>query len=67
VGLASFGDHRADAPGPQQAPVLIVVVAAVGEQRVGSAPGQAKGPGDGGDLVEQGQELGDVVAVAAGQ
>lgn len=67
VGLAPFGDDRADAALPQQAPVLVVVVATVGQQRVGTVSRPADGPGDGGDLVDQGQELGDVVAVAACQ
>lgn len=64
---ASFGDDRADAAGPEQAPVLVVVVTAVGEKRVGSASGPADGARHGGDLVQQGQQLRDVVAVSAGQ
>lgn len=65
--LASPRDHGADSAPPQQAPVLVVVVAAVSKQRIGPVPGAADHPGDGRDLVEQGQELGDVVAIAAGQ
>ena len=67
VGLASFGDDRADASLPQQAPVPVVTVAAVGEQGVGPMPGPAHGPGNGRDLVDQRQQLRDVVAVPAGQ
>ncbi|MBE1601985.1 hypothetical protein H4687_008114 [Streptomyces stelliscabiei] len=67
VWLASFGDDRADAAGPEQSAVCVVVVAAVGQERVGSAPAAADQTGHGGDCVEQGQELGDAVAVSAGQ
>ena len=52
---------------PHHAPVLVVVVAAVGEKRVGPMSRPAHGPGYGWDLVERGQELGDVVTVSAGQ
>jgi hypothetical protein len=44
-----------------------VVVAAVGEEHVWTASRPADDSRDRWDLVEQGQELGDVVAVAAGQ
>jgi hypothetical protein len=44
-----------------------VVVAAVREQHVGPSTRPANGPRHSRDLVEQGQKLGDVVAVAAGQ
>lgn len=64
---ASFGDDRADAALPQQAAVLVGVVAAVGEECVGPASGPADNAGHSGDLVQQRQELGDVVAVPAGQ
>jgi hypothetical protein len=67
VWLASFRDHRADPALPEQAPVHVVVVAAVGQQRVRASAGPADQPRDCRDLVEQGQELGDIVAVAAGQ
>ena len=67
VGLASFGDDRADAALPQQPPVLVVVVAAVGEQHVRPSAGPADHSGNSRDLVQQRQQLGDVVAVAAGQ
>jgi hypothetical protein len=36
VRLAAFGDYWSDAPLPEQPPVRVVVVAAVGEQRVWS-------------------------------
>jgi len=40
LGLAA-GDHRLDAALPDEAAVLVVVVAAVGEQRLGSSSGPA--------------------------
>lgn len=51
MGFAPLRDHRSDPALPEQATAL--VVAAVGQQGM--------------DLVEQWQQLGDVVAVAAGQ
>jgi hypothetical protein len=57
----------ADASLPQQTSVLVVVVAAVRQQHVGPASGPADDAGHRGHLVEQGQGLGDVVAVPAGQ
>ena len=65
-GLAS-GDHRFDPAFPDQATVLVVVVAAVGEQRLGSSPRPADAAADGRHPVEKIDQLGDVVAVAAGQ
>lgn len=35
MGIAALRDHRSDPAGPGVAPVLVVVVAAVGQQRVG--------------------------------
>jgi hypothetical protein len=61
------GDDRPDAAGPQLAAVLVVVIAAVGDQAVGTLawpPGLAA---DRADTVDQRQQLGDVVSVAAGQ
>jgi hypothetical protein len=61
------GDDRVDAAGPQLAAVLVVVIAAVGDQAVGALawpPGLAA---DRADTVDQRQQLGDVVSVAAGQ
>lgn len=68
LGLAA-GDDGLDASGPEQAAVLIVVVAAVGDDLVGllsGAPGLA-GDRTGVQVVQQRQQLGDVVAVAARQ
>jgi len=64
---ASAGDLRGDAAGPEDAPVLVVVVAAVGEQPARPVPRSSAKPADAGDRVQQGQELGDVVPVSAGQ
>jgi hypothetical protein len=47
--------------------VVAVVVAAVDEERLGPSTRPADDARDGRDLVQQGRELGDVVAVAAGQ
>ena len=66
LGLAA-SDQRLDATLPEQAAVLVVVVAAVGNQ----CPGSASCPSDpathGRHSVEQLEQLGDVVAVAAGE
>lgn len=64
---ASLRDDGTDTPGPEQAAVLFVVVAVVREECVRSVPWTADDAGHGRDLVEQGQKLGDVVAVSAGQ
>ncbi len=64
---SASGDGGDDAAGADLVAVDVVVVAAVGEQRVGSASRVSDAAAHGRDGVEQGQELGDVVAVAAGQ
>ena len=66
LGLAA-GDHRLDAPRPQCAAVGVVVVGAVGDERVGAQPRPPDLALDRPDRVDQRQQLGDVVAVAAGQ
>ena len=66
LGLAA-GDDRFDAALPDEAAVLVVVVATVGEQRRGSASWPADAAADGRHSVEQLDQLGDVVAVAAGE
>ena len=65
-GLAA-GDDRFDAALPEQAAVLVVVVAAVGDQRPGSASWPADTAAHGRHTVEQLEQLGDVVAIAAGK
>jgi hypothetical protein len=67
VGDAAAGDPWGDPAGAQLAAVDVVVVAAVGEQLARSAAGSAAAAADRRDGVEQRQELGDVVAVAAGE
>jgi hypothetical protein len=67
VGGAAAGDAWGDAAGAQQPPVLVVVVAAVGEQLSGASAGSAASAADRWDGVEERDELGDVVAVAPGQ
>jgi hypothetical protein len=65
-GLAP-GDHGFDAAFPHKAAVLVVVVAAVGEQRLGASSRSADTAADGRYPVEQFEQLADVVAVAAGE
>jgi hypothetical protein len=65
-GLAA-GDDRLDPALPEQPPVLVVVVAAVGEQRVRSFARAAVSSADRRHPVEQLQQLGDVVSVGGGQ
>lgn len=64
---APAGDRRDDAAGADLVAVDVVVVAAVGEEGVGLAAAVADSAADRWDCVEQGHQLGDVVAVAAGQ
>jgi hypothetical protein len=66
LGLASR-DHRLHAALPDEAAVLVMVVAAIGDQRPRSAPPPADAAADGWHPVEQLEQLGDVVAVAAGE
>jgi hypothetical protein len=60
-------DDRLDAALADEAAVLVVVVATVGEQRPRSAPWAADAAADGRDAVEQFEQLRDVVAVTAGE
>lgn len=64
---AASGDDRGDALGPQIAAVAVVVVAAVCVDPLRSLSGSSSDTSQGWDLVDQGDQLGDVVAVAAGQ
>ncbi len=64
---STAGDGGNDAAFADLVAVDVVVVAAVGEERVGLAAGTADAAADRRDRVGQGQELGDVVAVTAGQ
>ena len=66
---AASGDDGFDATRPEDATVLVKVVAAVGQQPVGALarPTDLAADRAGVQLVKQRNELGDVVAVAAGQ
>ena len=66
LGLTA-GDQRLDAPLPDEPAVLVVVIAAVGDQRPRSTPWPADSATDGRHPVEQLEQLRDVVAVAAGE
>jgi hypothetical protein len=63
-GLASR-DHRLDSSLPDEATVFVVVVAAVGDEAVGSSSRPADPPAHVRHPIEQREQLGDVVAVAA--
>lgn len=66
LGLAT-GDDGLDAALPEEPAVLVVVVAAVGDQRPWSPSRTANAAADGWHAVEQFEQLRDVVAVAAGE
>jgi hypothetical protein len=65
-GLAA-GDHRLDPAMPDQPAVLVVVVAAVSDHAVRPPPRPAGPAADWRHLVEQREQLGDVVAITAGE
>lgn len=64
---SASGDDRLDAALSQEPTVLVEVVAPVGEQLPRPVTGATGHSADPRDRVEQGQQLGDVVAVATGQ
>jgi hypothetical protein len=64
---AAAGDRGHDAAGADLVSVYVVVAPAVGEQRFWLPARMTDPAADRRDCVEQGQELGDAVAVAAGQ
>jgi hypothetical protein len=65
LGLAAR-DHGADAALADEPAVLVVVVAAVCDQAVGTAPRSPAPSAHRRDGVQERDQLGDVVAVAAG-
>ena len=69
VRSAPAGDQRPDATPTQKTTVAVVVVAAVGQETIGLAARSTTPTPDGAGMqgVQQRHELGDVVAVAAGQ
>ena len=64
---AAAGDERFDAAFADEAAVLVVVVAAVADHGVGASAWPAHQSRDRRNTVEQRDQLGDVVAVPAGQ
>ena len=60
-------DHRFDSSLPDEAAVLVVVVAAVGDDAVRAMSGSTGAAADVRHAVEQREQLRDVVAVAAGE
>lgn len=67
VVLTASGDQGLDATCPKLATVLVVVIAPVGEQPIGASARATDLAGDWHNTIDQGQELGDVVAVPTGQ
>jgi hypothetical protein len=66
---SAFGDDGLDAPRPEQPAVLGEVIAAVGQQSIGrfARPADLAGHRPGGQVIQERDELGDVVALAARQ
>ena len=64
VAALASGDAVSDAALAQKAAVLVVVVAAVGDDAVWSPPRSADAAAHGRHPVEQREQLGDVIAVA---
>jgi len=69
VGGAPSCDPVGDSSRPQDAPVLVVVIAAVGKDKIGLSPRSADLAGDRAPMqvLKERHQLGDVVAVAAGE
>jgi len=65
--LAAAGDHGLHAPGADLAAVLVVVIAAIGQHAIGALAWPSSFAADRADTVQQGQQLGDVVALPTGQ
>ena len=66
LGLAA-SDHRLHALLADEPAVLVVVVAAVGDERIRAEARPADDAAHGWHFVEQRDQLGDVVAIAAGE
>lgn len=64
VRCLAAGDAVCDAALAQQAPVLVMVIATVGDDQRGAVPRPAGAPGDVRDAIQERQQLGHVVAVA---
>lgn len=65
--LAAASDQWLDTSKPEFAAVLVVVIPPVGEQTIGALSGPTDLAGDRRNTIDQGQQLGDVIAVAARQ
>jgi hypothetical protein len=66
VSCAFPGDLRCGSAGPQETAVLVVVVAAVGEQPARHVTWPSPHPADAGYPVQQRHQLGDIVLIRAG-
>jgi hypothetical protein len=64
---AAPSDDRFLPARPEFAPVLVVVIAAVSDDLIGPLAGAASLAGDWADAIGEWEQLGDVVAVPAGQ
>lgn len=66
---SAAGDHWFDPACPQQPPVLVVVIATIGEQhvRLMTRPTGLSGDRTAREIVKQRDQLGDVVAMPASQ
>lgn len=60
-------DHRLHPESADEAAVRVVIVAAIAEHNVGAAPGSTALAPHRGHSLQQGDELGDVLTIAAGQ
>jgi hypothetical protein len=69
VRAGAAGDDRCDAECSKQPPVLVVVIASIGEESIGLPARASELAGDrtAVEVFEQRDQLGDVVAVAAGE
>jgi hypothetical protein len=67
VFLSSTRDERCDALGSHQLAILVMVIATIGVDRVWALAWTPRPATHRGDRLNQGHELSDVVAVAAGQ
>jgi hypothetical protein len=66
LGLAA-SDERLDPSPPKLSAVAVGVIAAVTDELAGSATGSADDPAHGRYPIDEREQLGDVVAVAAGE
>lgn len=67
IAVVAVREHRSDPKLAERSPMSVGAVAAVAEQRLGAPPRPAGDTSNGRHSLKQRQQLGDVVAVAAGQ